>query len=263
MNMKAFVFGSLVLSFVGCGPEKMTVKSFDHQTNTILWENVPAEFHPEVSQNDVNIVDIQRIHLNIPGAMDKVEVIYSSTLPADTGVIKIYSINGDAKTTPSVRRGRVGNIIQMSDATNTCELKAENGQITDLKGYCYARIEIILRENTPVEVYSGLRILTAHYFAKPLSELLNRLAAVHTDSERVEQVADFAASYQETGTRAQLRTSDLTTILRKFESVPPKMQTLRLLHIYISDRKQLESMIENEFEYFDRAEARKIVGLPL
>jgi hypothetical protein len=262
MNFKNFVFGSLVVcALAACGPDNKNLKEYDHGSNTILWENVSADYNPQVSQNDMDVKDVEKIVVNVPSAADKVNVIYSATLPADTSVIKVYTISKDSVTSSGLRRGRLNNTIEMSDRTQSCNLKAEEGRIKYLKGYCYARIDVYLREGSQVEVYSGSKIITDHFHTISLVELMNRMQESSDDAARLENVADFASSYTETSQRAQIYTSDLTAILRKFQATAPKMQVLRLLHTYVTDRNQLENMIETEFEYFDRAEARKIVGL--
>ncbi len=263
MNMNKFVFSSLLLPFLlsGCGDKDHANKNFDHETNTILWENVGREFNPQVSQNDMDITDVEKILLNVPSAADKINVHYSATIPADSAIVKIFTISKDSVTPSNFRRGRLNNTIEMFDLSQPCKLKADDGYIRDLQGYCYARIEIHLRENAPVEVYSGSRILTGHYYPIALTDLMKRLQACTDDSQRLASVADYAASYQETHQRAKIYTTDVAAILRKFQTSPPKMQVLRLIQVYIFDRNQLNKMIEEEFEYFDRAEARKIVGL--
>ncbi|UYL07804.1 DUF4476 domain-containing protein [Bdellovibrio sp. SKB1291214] len=262
MNLKNFVCGSLlVCAMTACGPENKNLKEYDHDSNTILWENVSADYNPQVSQNDMDVKDVQKIIVNVPSAADKVNVIYSATLPADTAIIKVYTISKDSLTSSGLRRGRVNNIIEMSDRTQSCNLKAAEGRIKYLKGYCYARIDVHLREGAAIEVYSGSRIITNHFQTISLVELMSRMHESQDDTSRLQNVADFAASYSETSQRASIYTSDLTAILRQFQATAPKLQTLRLLHIYVTDRDQLENMIETEFEYFDRAEARRIVGL--
>lgn len=263
MNLNKFVFGSFALFFslAACSPDRQHPNDFDHDTNTILWENVGSEFNPQSSLNDIDIKDVEKILVNVPSAADKVLVKYSPTLPANTAIVKIFTISKDSLTSSNFRRGRRGNTIEMSDPSQPCKLTAESGHIKDLKGYCYARIEIHLRENAPVEVYSGSKILTDHYYPMSLSDLMKRLDECQEDSERLAQVADFSSSYSETGLRVPLYTTDIVPILRKFQTASPKLQTLRFVQIYIVDRDHLEKMIEDEFEYFDRAEARRIVGL--
>ncbi|QDK45826.1 hypothetical protein DOM22_12035 [Bdellovibrio sp. ZAP7] len=263
MNLNKFAFSSLILSLLltSCSPDQQHPSDFDHETNTILWENVGSEFNPQSSQNDVDIKDVEKILVNVPSAADKVIVKYSTTLPANTAIVKIFTISKDSLTSSNFRRGRRNNTIEMSDPSQPCKLTVENGHIKDVNGYCYARIEIHLRENAPVEVYSGSKIITDHYYPVSLADLMKRLEDCHEDSERLAQVADFSSSYSETGVRIPLYTTDLVPILRKFQTTNPKLQVLRLVQIYIVDRDQLEKMIEEEFEYFDRAEARKIVGL--
>ena len=199
MNLKNFVFGSLlVCTMTACGPDNKNAKEYDHDSNTILWENVSAEYNPQVSQNDMDVKDVSKIVVTVPSAADKINVIYSATLPADTAVVKVYTISKDSLTSSGLRRGRINNTIEMADRTESCKMKAEDGRIKYLKGYCYARIDVYLREGATIEVYSGSKIITNHFQTISLAELMTRLQECHDDSTRLENVAAFAASYSET-----------------------------------------------------------------
>ncbi len=110
-----------------------------------------------------------------------------------------------------------------------------------------------------IEVYNHGSLITHRFIPVDNASLLENLRSAHDDDERQKTIDDYLTSYQQLGKKPSLTCAELGETEHEFPFTEGKLMALRKLNAAISDRQNLESMIENEFTYFDQNEARQVV----
>lgn len=227
----------------------------------VNWESVPSEFNPSIDDIAFQTDGVEKINVDAFGFDQDVEVIYSSDMQANHGNLRIYKVFyeqaswGDLQ--PKVR-GKNLNLINYGQYQ--CSIKVQNGQITSLEGGCYVRIQIFLPVGSELEVYNVDQLITKRFIPIDNEGFFDALDDASWDDEKFAVIDDYLASY--TGSKKpSLTTYELGKVIQKFLRGEDKLKALSRLHHVVSDRQNLSSMIEKEFNHFDRQEARKIVGL--
>jgi hypothetical protein len=124
------------------------------------WQSVPAEYNPRIDDLQFTTPEITRINLDLFSFDGDVEFFYSPDIPVGQGLLRMYKVfKGSASwgTLQPTVAGKTLNIINYG--RYSCSLKTNNGQITDLNGGCYVRLQIFLPVGTLIEVYNVGRLI--------------------------------------------------------------------------------------------------------
>jgi hypothetical protein len=136
----------------------------------------------------------------------------------------------------------------------------QNGQIVELKGGCYVKVQIIMPIGSEIEVYNKGVLLTNRFIAMDNITFLEQLDDATWAVEKFVVIENFVTSY--VGNKVPTLTcEELGKVIDEFTKGEDQLKALRRLHFYVSDRGNLWKMIDDEFGHFEKEEARKIVGL--
>lgn len=230
--------------------------------NRVNWQAVPSQFHPETKDIAFTTnASIEKIVVDTFGD-DNVEVVYSNTMAAGSGILRMYSVWNESAVWGSTAVRTESKAVRLqSSGQYQCSIKVENGSITALKGGCYVLQQVILPTGSTIEVYKGDELISKRFIAMSNDTFMEQIDRASFDKDRQAVIADYLKSYQDVGRAPQLTAAALGKVLHPFSFKDAKMQALSQLHVYVTDRQNLGQMIDNEFSYFDRQDARKIVGL--
>ncbi|MNL01165.1 hypothetical protein D3C87_1216260 [compost metagenome] len=110
-----------------------------------------------------------------------------------------------------------------------------------------------------VEYYNAGKLISKRFIAMTNEEFLAALDDAR-HGQHMGVVDAYLASHQGRN-KPVLNCEEVETVLKEFTYKEEKLVVLRKLHTFITDRENLNEMIEDSFNYFDRDEARRIVGL--
>lgn len=260
-SFSCFFILSLVLG--GCG--KDSKKSTDAPANPgrLQWESIPSEFNPRVQDEKFSTADIQRIKMDIFDFKRDVEVVYSPDIPKDSGVLRLFSVFKDSASFGGLDvKAEEKNLHLKRYGTYQCAIKVVNGQITELKGGCYVRLQVFLPPGAEIEVYNVGTLISKRFIPVDVKTFLENIDQARQTEEKFTVIEEFLNSYNGTSKQPTLLAAELGQVIHKFNFAQEKFRALRRLHALVTDRDNLKTMIESEFSYFDREEARRIVGLP-
>jgi hypothetical protein len=254
----------LIISFLGlaaCGNGD-TKKGDGNESENINWGGVPSEFNPQVENFENKLNRVRRININLFGFQD-VRVKYSRELPNDLYRLDVFSVSKDARTSVSgVDTDFDGNILRIRKFGNyECKIETSGKNITSVKGACYVRVVLTLPQGAEIEVYNVDRLISRRFFAMDNRTFIETLKRAWPSDRKMEVIKAYLDSYRQVGKRPSLNCPELDTVLENFSWVEEKYEVLRKLHVYVSDRENLPVVIDNNFNYFDRDKARRIVGL--
>lgn len=227
----------------------------------VNWESIPAEFHPSVEEVTFSLGGIEKLNVDVFGFREDVELRYSSDISPEQGLVRVYKVWKKSATWGFWGYQNNGKNLDVSTSGSYhCTIGVANGQIKELEGGCYVRVEIILPVNVEIEVYNSRTLITKRYIPIDNETFLRALDDATWSNDKFTVIENFLASY--TGSKKpSLNCYELSKVLREFLRTEEKFSVLRRLHSVISDREKLGPMIESEFSYFERQEARAIVGL--
>lgn len=228
--------------------------------NGVEWNTVPSEFNPHVEQVDFPIAGLKKISTNLFSFSGDVHLRYSDQL-TDSGVLQIFSVSKEART--SVRGVDVNNYGTALDIKRygnyECSIRISNRRIAEVKGACYVRLVLTLPKGSQVEYYNAGTLISQRFVPMSNEEFLERMDDARSD-EYMSVIDGYIASYR-APQKPSLTCYELEKVLDEVTFKDKKMAALRKLHSYISDRENLSKTIEDNFSYFEREEARRIVGL--
>lgn len=248
----------------GCGDASDSQSSTNTQTNPrrVHWESVPSEFNPEVKDTTFETNGINTIKLNIFGFKDDVEVVYTSDLAENTGMMRLFSVYKDSASWGGLTVKASGSTLDISKyGTYQCSIKVSNGQVTAVKGGCYVRLQVFLRPGTEIEVYNVGSLISRRFIPVDPESFIKNVDDASFDKDKFAAIDDFIGSYRDLGKTPTLLTRHLSVVIDEMSGRDNTLEALRRLHSYVTDRENLPAMIESEINYFDREEARRIVGL--
>ena len=187
-------------------------------------------------------------------------VRYSKDL-TDSGTLDIYTVSKDARTSVrGVDTNRTANGIEIRRyGSYECSIRITNRRITNLQGACYVRLVLTLPMGSEVEYHNAGQLISKRFIAMTNEEFLEALDDA-SHGKHMGVVDAYLASHQGRNKPA-LNCEEVETVLNEFIYKEEKLVVLRKLHKFITDREHLNEMIEDSFNYFDRDEARRIVGL--
>lgn len=264
--MKHVAMISFLILALGCGGSSTSNTEGDGgrvtPTNRVEWDRIPEEFNPKIDENRMEIEGFEKIALNIFGFESDVEVIYSKDIPAGKAHLKIYKVWKKQASWGSVVVRPNGRTLEVNGSGNhQCSIRVSNGQISELEGGCFIRIQLLLPVEARVEVYNLGKILTRRFFVMDTETFLKELSKASWDKDKYSVIENYLASYKNLNQQPSMTSAQLGTVIGQFIKTEDKYKVLEQLHLFVSDRSQLAKMIDSKFTYFEREEARRIVGL--
>ncbi|WP_413580389.1 DUF4476 domain-containing protein [Bdellovibrio sp. HCB288] len=251
-------------SFVtACSDSSETSGNNPTPKTRVRWSSIPSEYNP--SSEDYLFTwstSVDTLKINLFGFNDDVEVIYSNDIPEGRGVLRIFKVfKGSASwgtINPQVNKN-VGKLV--SYGSYSCSINISNGQINSLEGGCYIRLQVFLPAGSELEVYNVGELITKRFKGMPVEDFLESVNKASFDSDKAAVISAFLDSYRQVGKTPALTSHQLGTVIREFMASREKFSALRNLHHAVNDRENLGRMIDDVFNYFDREEARRIVGI--
>ncbi len=212
-------------------------------------------------------VDLEGVnYINVSkGAMKSLKLVYKKGLTEGKFVVKSV---GESRTKAdqvlNFTSDYEGDSIKIynSNFNYSCELQTRNGKITKIKGGCLQSGSLTLPKGAKIEVYDGEKRLSKMFFPMTIDVYLEKLDDAFPSDEQLKVINEFVKSYKATKTKLELLSEHLQKSLDEFSFDNDKFTVLKKLHSYVTDRENLEEVIEDQFSYFDQEKARKIVGLP-
>lgn len=230
--------------------------------NRINWSAIPSDYNPSIEEFPFNIDGVERIQMDIFGFKNDVELIYSRDLPQGEGRLLLFKVWNESASWGSPQPTKNGkNLALKNYGTYQCSIKTHNGNITALKGGCYVRIQVILPANSEVELYNVGELISKRFIPIDTDAFLKNFMDARWIEEKFASIEDFLNSYVGTSKKPTLDCNQLGMVIDGFSKSDEQFRALRRLHTYVTDRENLGKMIEDEFSYFDRDEARNIVGI--
>jgi hypothetical protein len=227
----------------------------------VNWDSIPAEFNPSIDEIGFQTHGVNKIDIDAFSFDKDVEVIYSSMLAPGAGLVKIFKVWKNQARWGNLRPRTSGTKLDLhSYGTYQCSIRVKDGNIVDLDGGCYVKLQVFMPVGSEIEVYNVGKLVSKRFIPMENESFLESLDDATWAADKFAVIEDFLASY--TGARRPvLSTYELGKVIEEFMQGQEKLRALSRLHTIVSDRQNLAAMIEEEFSYFDREEARKIVGL--
>lgn len=230
--------------------------------NRVNWSAVPSEYNPSVEDTEFRTDGFEKIHMDAFGFNDDVEVVYSKDIPAGLGYLRIFKVWKKQASWGDLRPQPNGKTLDLkSDGNYQCSIQVRNGQITQLEGGCYVRLQVLLPVGSEVEVYNVGQLITKRFIPINTEDFLEQLNDATWAAAKFVVIENFLASYSELNKRPSLTAQELGIVVDEFNWKEEKFKALGRLHSVVSDRENLGKMIEDKFSDFERDEARRIVGL--
>ncbi len=269
MNFKIYSLIVLICAVLaGCGGgsgssggNKDNGENTPQKTSYVNWETVPSNFHPSTDDISFRTDGIEKINVDAFGFDEDVEVIYSQNIPANEGALRIFKVWNKQASWGDLRPRPNGKNLDLKNyGSYQCSISVQNGQIVALEGGCYVKLQIFLPVGAEIEVYNIGQLITKKYIPMKNETFLEAIHDATWADDKFVVIENYLASY--TGSKKPSLTSyELGKVIHEFMKSEEKFKALRRLHAVVSDRQNLGTMIETEFNYFDREEARRIVGL--
>ncbi len=229
--------------------------------NRVNWDAVPPNYNPRVDDTGFSLNGAERVEVNMSGFNSDVEVVYAD-LPAGTGLLKVYRVFKDSASWGSLQPQLSGTTLNLKTyGTYECSISIRNGAITDLKGGCYVRVQIYLPNNAQVEVYNVGQLLTKRFVPVTTEIFLTNLRRATWAEQKFAVISDYVSSYANVGGRPAMTSAQLKTALREFNHSDEKLKALTQLQAAVTDRENLKAVLDFEFSFRDREEARRITGV--
>ncbi len=227
----------------------------------VNWEAVDSKFNPKVDEIGFQTDGVAKINVDAFSFDRDFEVIYAKDLRPDMGYLRVFKVWAKSVEWYDVKTSRSGQNLDLKNyGMYKCSIRVQNGEITALEGGCYVRLQVVLPVGSEIEVYNLGHLMTQRFIPMDNQSFLEQLDRASWAKDKFAVIEDFLASY--TGSRKpSVTSSELGKAIHEFSFTEEKFKALKRLHSIVSDRQNLGTMIENEFSFFDREEARKIVGL--
>jgi hypothetical protein len=227
----------------------------------VNWEAVPSDFNPSIDTIPFNNDGVEKINLDNFGFDKDVEVIYTNDVRINEGTLKIFKVWKKQVSWGYLEPKLTGkNLDLKSYGSYQCSIRVQNNQIVELEGGCYVKVQIMLPINSEIEVYNIGQLITRRFIPMDNETFFNQLNDATWADDKFTVIENYLASYVDSK-KPSLTCNELGKIIHEFMYKEEKFKVLGRLHSIVSNRQNLSLMIESEFSYFDRGEARKIVGL--
>lgn len=123
--------------------------------NWVNWAAVPAAFHPRIDNTALDLKGINKIKIYLSNFEKDISVIYSPEVQ-EIALLRLYKVHSWSEND----WGRIQSFAEMGtlDAYHlenySCKIHVINENITSLEGGCFVRAEVIVPENSTVEIYN-------------------------------------------------------------------------------------------------------------
>ncbi|MCX6124812.1 MAG: DUF4476 domain-containing protein [Proteobacteria bacterium] len=227
------------------------------------WPAVSRDNNPEIETTDLNLSGVVRINADLYGFTKDVNLEYRDDLPAQKGQVLSYSVmSGSTPVWSKVSVSLTDGFLKVTRKGDyRCAISVENKSIKSLDGQCYVRIDIRLPKNAQIEVENVGQLLSKRFLPVTADSLVEAVKKAVVKEDKLAVIADFLESYKVTEVKPSLTVVQFKKVLSEFAFKDDKFEVLRKLHATVADRTALSMMIDQEFTYFDRAEAKAIAGL--
>lgn len=264
MNLSKYILFSVIFTLAACNDSSSSNGSDDGRGKAghyVNWEAVTSDFNPGIIEIPFQTTGIEKIDLDAFGFDNDVRVIYSKDLHPNEGFVKIYKVWKKQATFGSMSPIQEGKNLKLYNyGQYICSIRVENGRITELEGGCYVRVQLILPVGSEIEVYNVKQLITKRFIPISTEDFLKQVDDEPWAKGKFAVIRNYLSSY--TGSKKPSLTSrQLGEVIHDFMTGDEKLTALQQLHGTVSDRNNLSYMIENEFNYFDREKARRIVGM--
>jgi len=266
----SFAVYMMIVFLLGCGADPNGGKDDKNNDglhkpgpiNRVNWSAISSEHHPEVEDTSFSTDSYEKIYVDAFGFNNDVEVIYSNDTPAGHGNLRIFKVwakNASWGNLNQSPNGKSLNIINYG--RYECSIRVQNGQITQLEGGCYVRLQVFLPIGSQIEVYNVGKLITKRFIPITSEEFLKQIDNATRADDKFVVIENYLSSYSGTNKSPSLSAEQLGTVIGEFSWREEQFKALHKLHSLVRDRENLGKMIEDKFSYFDRQEARRIVGL--
>lgn len=269
-NLLKMVSVLTIIFVVGCGGS--SGGNGDNNTNNQLnkpapanrvnWSTVPSEYSPRIEDVEFRTDSFEKINVDAFGFKDDAEVVYTNEVLAGSGYLRLYKVFKDSASWGSLQPRPNGTTLDLKNyGTYQCSIRITNGQIADLKGGCYVRLQVLLPIGSEIEVHNVGQLITKRFIPINTEDFLQQLDDAAWAADKFAVIENYLASYNGMTKRPSLTAQQLGVVVGEFSFKEEKIRALGRLHSVVSDRENLGKMIEDKFSYFERDEARRIVGL--
>ncbi len=255
------------LLIASCNKSSKTSNVDDRQkgktSKRVDWEKIPSQYSKNIDEKVLNLQSIDRVYVDAFGFQDDVEVVYSNEVAQGSAKLRIFSvISGFASFGRIDQTIKGTNLLVKNYGQYECSIQIKNGQITNLDGGCYIRLEIVMPAGAQIEVYNVERLISKRFFAMDTETFLKKIDAASWKEQKFEVIEEFVSSYSGLNKKPELTAAQLGVVIEDFSFSDPQLEALRRLHSYVTDRENLSAMIDDVFAFSrDRESARRIVGL--
>lgn len=227
------------------------------------WDSIPSEYNPTIRDVGFTYHGIKQIDLNVFGFAKDVEVVYSNKLSSNSGNLRIFRVWKKSASWGDLTPNQKGDELKLINyGSNSCSIQTKNGAITELEGGCVIRLQVFLPPGAEIEVYNVGQLISKRFFPIDTFTFLENLDdAFGSTDKKFDVIEEYLLSYKETNKTPSLTSSQLGVVIKEFSYSDDKFKALRMLHMYVSDKQNLDEMIEDIFNLFDQDEAKQIVGI--
>lgn len=230
--------------------------------NRVNWSAVPSEYNPKIEDTEFRTDGFEKIYVDMFGYDKDVEVVYSNDVPVGFGYLRLFKVWAKQASWGGLNQSANGKSFNLKNyGQYQCSIRVQNGQITQLEGGCYVRLQVFLPVGSEIEVYNVGKLITKRFIPINTEDFLEQIDRATWADDKFAVIENFLSSYSGTNKSPSLSSQQLGTVIGEFMRSEEKFKALRRLHSIVSDRENLGKMIEDKFGYFDREEARRIVGL--
>ena len=255
------LFVIMFISLSACSKSSENNSNVTSNPNRVNWESIPSEYNRRIEDINFSTVGIERIKVNVFGFDKDAEVVYSSDLAANTGVLKLYIVSESGSSGDTRPRMDGKNLELSSSGRYECKIRTHNGNVVEVKGACYVRLQLILPVGSEVEVYNVEKLISRRFIPIDSDTFLKNYDRAVWEEQKFAAIEDYIESYSGISRSPSLSSQQLGYVVRGVMMSQSKFKVLARLHAYVFDRANLAKMIDDQFSYFDRPEARRIVGL--
>jgi len=160
-----------------------------------------------------------------------------------------------------------------STASNSCSKSMANGKYTELKGVCFEGLEINVPEGMNPVLSSDNKVITFEaanvpptHLGKPLSSesidyLLSSLTSTFFDNEKEKVLQKFVLLQRSLGAN-EIFLSDVVKIMKTFIFDNSKLQSIRILSLFVKERPEAYRLLESMFVFQSHKEELRAILLP-
>jgi hypothetical protein len=262
-NLLHLSFGIILSTLIiGCGSSPDDTGTVTGFKNRVKWASIPSEFNPQVSDLTFNTSGIETVRMNIFGFAADVEVVYSQNVPAGQAYLRTYKVSKNAATWAPINSTVNGKSLSLTALGNyACKINVENGQIKELDGGCYIRMQVLLPADSDLAVYNLNQLISTKSRLATTDELIINLRNATWVGDKRVILNDFLESYNKAGKQPVFTSTQLGSVVHNFDLTTDKLKVLRRLNGFVSDRQNLGSMIDQEFPEHARGDARVAAGI--